>query len=237
MRIQPYSKEARGQALKYYSCDALFLFVCDALSRKQALSTVRLGDGERALIEYVRTGEKSRYLMDPVWLKEYGLLGADLTKVGTSLLNAAKEVDHLCPNIAGLTLPKYEILSVLPPRERYYEGLYAHTWLYMGRIDELMKCPAGIGIVCRSSKEVADRLFMKYGKNLMNAETAEYDSWKDYPAALEAIGKMRTNLVLVSAGPSGKYLCVEAARKWGKVVLDTGSALIRHWSVSKSRNI
>lgn len=237
MRIQKYGKEARGQALQYGSSDALLLFVCDAIHRRLPLSTVRLGDGERCLIEYVLTGTMSRYLMDPIWLKEYGLYEADLQKVGRSLLNAAKEVDYLCPNISGLTLPKYEIISVLPPRERYYEGLYAHTWLYMGRVKELMDYPGGVGIVCRNSKEVADRLFMKFGRNLLHAEHTEYGSWRDYPSALEAIGKMKTNLVLVSAGPSGKYLCVEASKKWGKVVLDTGSALVRHWSVSKSRNI
>lgn len=237
MRIQNYSSEAKESAMKYISCDALLLFVCDALSRKTSLSTVRMGDGERMIIDYYKTGHKAKYLTDNVWLLEYGLLGADIRKVGENLLASAQFADWLCPNISGLTIPKYEILSVLPPRDYYAEGLYAHTWLYMGRITELMNYTEGIGLICRNSKEVADRLFMKFGKPVLNTETCDYDSWKDYDTCLAEIGKMKAHLILVSAGPSGKYLCVEAAKKWGKVVLDTGSALIRHWSVAKQRNI
>jgi len=237
MKIKHYSPEAKASAMKYISCDALLLFICHALHAGSPLSTIRMGDGEKAIIKYLQTGETAKYLVDPVWLKEYGLEGADLKKIGQSLLNAAQLTDWLCPNISGLTLPKYEILSCLPPRDHYAEGLYAHTWLYMGRIPELMTYDKGIGIVCRDSKDVADRLLMKFGKPVLHAEYTDYDSWKDYDKCLSDIGHMRANMILVSAGPSGKYLCVEAAKKFGKVVLDTGSALIRHWSVSKTRNI
>ncbi len=237
MKIQDYSPDKCEQAMKYISCDALLLFVCKALHNRTPLSTVRMGDGEKAIIKYLITGETAKYLIDPIWLKEYGLLGANLKEIGLTLLDSARFSDWMCPNISGLTLPKYEILSLLPPRDYYAEGLYAHTWLYMGRVPELINYSGGIGIVCRQSKEVADRLFMKYGKAGLNAESVDYDSWKDYGNALEAIGKMKANLILVSAGPSGKYLCVEASRKYGKVVLDTGSALVRHWSVSKTRDI
>lgn len=237
MKIKNYSPDQKSSAMKYISCDALLLFVCHALHNRSALSTVRMGDGEKAIIKYLQTGETAKYLLDPVWLKEYGLLDADLKRIGQTLLDAAQYADWMCPNISGLTLPKYEILSCLPPRDYYAEGLYAHTWLYMGRIPELMSYEHGIGIVCRNSKEVADRLFMKFGRAVLNAESVDYDSWKDYSKSLEAIGKMRANLILVSAGPSGKFLCVEAAKKYGKVVLDTGSALVRHWSVSKTRDI
>lgn len=237
MRVQKYSSEMKQSAMKYISCDALLLFVCDAMARRTPLSTVRMGDGERMLIDYYRTGRHGRYSNDPVWLKEYGLWRADLKQIGKSLLDAAQFADYMCPNISGLTLPKYEILSILPPRDFYCEGLYAHTWLYMGRLPEIMNYDGGIAVVCRNSKEVSSRLFAKYKNKGMNSETAEYTSWQNYDGVLEAIGKMKSHLILVSAGPSGKYLCVEAAKKYGKVVLDTGSALIRHWSVSKTRNI
>ena len=237
MRIQNYSPQARQEAMKYISCDALLLFVCHALANKNPLSTVRMGDGEKALIKFTKTGEKAHFLSSGEWLLEYGLKGADLKKVGHSLIEAAHTTDYLCPNISGLTIPKYEILSILPPRDFYCEGLYAHTWLYMGRVPELMNYDGGIGIICRNSKEVADRLFMKFGKVVLNAEYADFDSHEDYMPCLEAIGKMKANLILIAAGPSGKLLCVEASRKFGKVVLDTGSALVRHWSVAKTRNI
>ena len=237
MKIQKFDQEKLEQASKYLSSDALFIFVCNALARRSALSTVRMGDGERALIEYANGRGVANFLRNKEWLVEYGLLGADLQKIGNDLKEAAICTDFLCPNISGLMLPKYEILHLLPPKDFFGEGLYAHTWLYMGRVVELMKYDGGIGVVCRNSAKVADRLFMKYGSQLLNMEHADYGSWQDYPRALEAIGKMKVHLILVSAGPSGKRLCVDAARKYGKVVLDTGSALIRHWSVAKTRDI
>jgi len=234
MNIQEYTQEQKQSALKYISCDALLLLVCDALARSEPFSTVRMGDGERALIRYYRTGQAARFLYDGVWLREYGLFGADLKMVGQQLYEAAINVDCLCPNIAGLTLPKYEILSMLPPRDIICEGLYAHTWLYMGRVPELMSYQGGIGVVCRNSNDVADRLFMKFGR--MDIEATDYGKWEDYSSALDFIGQMKAHMVLVAAGPSGKRLCVEASKKFGKVVLDVGSALVRHWSVSKTRN-
>lgn len=237
MKIQKYTQDKLEQALKYLSSDALLVFVCDALARRKPLSTVRMGDGERALIDYANGGSTANFLRSKEWLKEYGLLDADLVKIGNDLKEAAICTDFLCPNISGLTLPKYEILHLLPPKDFYCEGLYAHTWLYMGRIEELLKYDGKVAVVCRDSGKVADRMFFKWGNHLLNMEHTDYDSWRDYPRALEAIGKMEANLILVSAGPSGKHLCVEASRKFGKVVLDTGSALIRHWSVSKTRNI
>jgi hypothetical protein len=90
-----------------------------------------------------------------------------------------------------------------------------------------MKYTGGIGIVCRNPDKIINRLYLNYNKS--DYETANYDSWKDYDKCLEEIGKMKSHLILISSGASGKYLCVEASRKFGKVVLDVGSGLMNHW--------
>jgi hypothetical protein len=234
MIIQEFNSKKLESAKRYLSTDALLIHVCDSLARRTKLSLVRMGDGEASIIKHLKGKAHGKYLFNPEWLKEYGLVGADLKLIANKLIFAAQFADFYCPNISGLVYDKYEIISLTPPRDYYCEGLYAHTWLYMGRVEELMKYNGGIGVVCRNSNEVADRLFMKYGR--MDIEATDYDSWLDYDVAMDFVGQMKAHLILVSAGPSGKFFCVEAAKKFNKVVIDTGSALIRHWSVSKTKN-
>lgn len=233
MTIKEYDPNNLETAKRWIHSDAMFINIADALARRNPLSTVRMGDGEKAILAVAKGAIPAKFLIDKSWLKEYGLYGADLKRIGENLYEAAKRATFLCPNIVGLSRPKYEILSLLPNRKYYGGGLYAHEWLYMGRVPELINYSGGVGIVCRNADDVKDRLFMKYGKVAMDYETAEYGSFLNYSDALRSIEKMRANLILISAGPSGKMLCVEAAEKTGKVVLDTGSALIRHWSMSK----
>lgn len=235
MNIIEVSEFQISQAKKFISTDALFIIVCDALARKKSLSVVRMGDGEKAIILHAKGQDKWSFLNDPKWLKEYGLIDAEIKKVGENLIKAASESDYFCPNIYGIQKGNYDVMGICEPRDYYGEGLFAHTWAYMGRVNALMKYDGGIGVVCRNANEIADRLFMKYGRR--DIEFADYDSWKDYDSALDFIGQMKAHLILISAGASGKYLCVEAAKKYGKVVLDTGSALINFWSISCLRNI
>lgn len=235
MIVKEYNKEELTRAKQYLSSDALLIHVCDALARKKPLSLVRMGDGEKMIVKYSQGEAPHRYLTDKIWLQEYGLWKADLKKVGQDLIKAANEADFFCPNISGLVYPKYEMLSFMPKREQYGEGLFAHSWLYMGRVPELMNYSGGIAVVCRSSINISYDLGKKYNK--IGIHSIDYDSWKDYDRALELISLIPAHLILVSAGASGKYLVVEAAKKTGKVVIDTGSALIRHWSQVKTREI
>ena len=234
MFFKEYTPIQIEQAKRYISCDALFILVMNALARKEPFSVVRMGDGEASILRMRTGGPMAKHLVNKDWLKEYGLLGADMKILMAQLWLATEHSDVYCPNISGLCLTKYEIISLGKQREMYGEGLFAHTWLYMGRVEELMLYEGRIGVVCRNSKDISMRLFNKYSKP--DIEASEYNSWTDYYKCLDEIGKMKSHLILVSAGPSGKYLCVEASKKFGKVVLDTGSALIRHWSVSKVKN-
>lgn len=227
MIIKQYPECIIDLAKKYISCDALLIITMDAIARKSPLSLIRMGDGEASIMR----GAKKAYLTNEMWLNEYGVKGCDLFSLGEQLKRATEQADWYCPSISGLVYRDYEIISLGANRKQYGEGLFAYTWSCMGRVKELMENSGGVGIVCRNSLEVADRLFMKYGKPALGVECAEYSSWNDYEFALEEIGKMKSHLVLVAGGPSAKMLCVEASKKHGKVVIDIGSALIKNWSV------
>lgn len=228
MKVQPYSDGILALAHRYMSSDALFIIVCDAIARGLPMSVVRMGDGERMIIQVAQGAEPVKFLCDPVWLDQYGLLNADLKKVGGQLLLAASRATFFGPNIYGLINVGYDLHSVTAPRSEYVEGLFAYSWFYMGRVHNLLNCGGPIGIVCRAAKRVATALGSRYGTGII-FELSNYDGWRDYEQALISIGRMQAKLILCAVGPSGKSLVVEAASAYDKVVLDVGSAMVNHW--------
>lgn len=228
MKVQPYSDGILALAHRYMSSDALFIIVCDAIARGLPLSVVRMGDGERMIIQVAQGAEPIKFLCDGVWLKQYGLLNADLKKIGEQLWTAAKDATFFGPNIYGLVNVGYDLHSVTAPRDEYVEGLFAYSWFSMGRVHNLLHYGGPIGLVCRHAKQIGVALGKKYGGGLVY-ELSDYDGWHDYEQALISIGRMEAKLVLCAVGPSGKSLVVEAASAYDKVVLDVGSAMVNHW--------
>lgn len=227
MDIKQVSNEQIATAKRFISPDAFFIIVANALCRKEKLSAIRMGDGEKALMLYAQGKPMWDFLRDEGWLKEYGLWGADLKQVGEMLIKAANDADWFCPNIYGVQKGNYDVIGMVKPRQLYVEGLYTYAWGYMGRADTMLKYDGGAGIVCRNAKIVAENLQKKYG--IEKIEYAEYSNWTDYATALQGIMAMKAGLVLCSTGAGGKYLPIEAANITGKVILDAGSAMIKHW--------
>lgn len=227
MVIQQYTPEQIALANKFLSPDAFLYVVMDALAKGKGLSVVGFGDGERSVMLYARGKQKAHYLNDAKYLAEYGLTGANLKTIGEDLYKAANEADYFCPLIHGIYLPAFDCIRICDPREVYVERLYPYAWVYMGRERELMKCSRGIAVVCRNSIKVATNLQNKYSATPIHA--IEYTSWHDYDKALEGIRKSGMQLILCAVGQSGKNMIVEAAKKYNKVVLDIGSALINKW--------
>jgi hypothetical protein len=231
--IQPYSDDTLLQARKYLSSDALFLMVCSALARHTPLSVIRMGDGEKAIVDFADGRRPARdFLLKQSWQEEYGLVDANYRQVGADLLYASAYADILCLNTAGLYLPQYAIQQRVAARPFYGEGLFAHSWAYMGRIWHLMKYTGDIVVVCRNAAKVSHDMAVKFSRPFLYAE---YGCWKDYPIVIDAIRYAKPGLVLVSGGPSGKKLCVDMAR-FGMVALDTGSAMLKFWATNSVRN-
>lgn len=227
MLIKGYSENELRLIKKYISCDALLLIICDAIARKKPLSVVRLSDGERSIMKYSIGQSKAHYLNEEKWLKEYGLMGADLKKIGEDLFKASQESDYLCANISGFFNINYGVHDLIQEREVYAEAYYGYVWKNSGRIAELFKENISGGVVTRKAVETAERLKANYNFNA--CETAVYDSWMDRERVLDEIGNMKSHLILCAGGASIKYLCVEAAKIHNKVVLDAGSALTNIW--------
>jgi|SRR3990167_1246213 len=223
--IQEYSIEKIALAKKMISSDAFYIIVCDALARKLPLSVVRMNDGERMIMEVARGRNPSHFLTDDNWLKEYGLYGADLKKVGEDLFTAANNSDYFAQFISGWFLPGFDVISLINQRDIYVDGFYPYLWKNADRHKELLKFD-GIAVVCRNSNQMAEKLLIGYGAK---AIPIEYNSWKDYDSAMKQIGECDAHLILCSTGASGKLLNVEASKRYGKVCVDVGSAMFACW--------
>lgn len=227
MILRKYSDTELAIIRKYISCDALMLIICDAIVRANPLSIVRFSDGERAIMRYARGGNQTHYLSESKWLTEYGLTGADLKQIGEDLFKASEEADIICPNISGFFNPNFGVLDLIKARDIYAEAYFGYVWKSSGRLKDLFDENIPIGIVTRNSEIVAQRL--RYNLKHESFETANYNSWQDADKAIEAIGKMKSQLIFCAGGASMKYLCVKAARLHNKVVIDAGSALTNIW--------
>lgn len=215
------TQEQINLAKKFISPDAFLLIVKAALEQNKALSAVGFGDGERSIM----INSNAHYLKNPEYLKEYGLIGANLTEIGKELFKAANEADWFCPLISGITMKDFDCIRIVSPREQYVERLFTYSWYYMQRVDELFKSYS-CAVVCRNSQRIAENLIRKYA--LGSVQAIEYSSWTDCNTALKQIKESKFNLILCSVSQSGKLMIVEAAKS-GKVVLDIGSALINKW--------
>lgn len=225
MQIRHYTDEQINLAKRFISPDAFFYIICNALSRKQPLSAVGFGDGEKAVMNYSKGMKKAHYLDNEQYLKEYGIYGADLKKIGEELFLAAEESDFFCPLISGVSMEAFDVIRMSDKRLNYVERLFPYMWYYAGRVDELMK-HKGIALVCRNAKETAKILEEKYKCEIL---PIEYDSHKDTIMAYTTIGYISAGLILCATGQSGKYMMVNAAKDYNKVVLDIGSALKNKW--------
>lgn len=226
MTLQAYTHEELAIARQFMSPDAFFYIVADAISSKTKLSAVGFGDGERAVMMHSRGAGKTTYLDNPAYLKEYGLLGANLPKIGEALFAAAERCDYFCPLISGVSMENFDCIRIVKRRYQYVERLFPYAWYYMGREKEIMKTPY-IAVVCRNAMKVAEKLCAKYGTKTIQA--IEYGGHTDIYFAMEDIAKSAAQLVLCSVGQSGKLMIVEAANRTGKVILDVGSAMINKW--------
>lgn len=227
MILRKYSDDELAVIKKYISCEALMLIICDAVASDKPLSIVRLSDGERSIMRYARGQSQTHYLYEKKWLTEYGLWGADLQVIGEDLYRASEEADIICPNISGFFNPNYGVLDLIKPRDIYAEAYFGYVWKNSGRLKDLLDTKIPMGIVTRNANEIAQRLKTNFAHE--EFETSVYNSWKDKDRVIEEIGKMKSNLIFCAGGASMKYICVIAAKKYNKVVIDAGSALTNFW--------
>ena len=210
---------------KILSSDALAAQIITRIKRKIPTSVIRMADGERAFIAHSKGDEPESFMLDPNWLKRYGVIGADMKAVGRDLVEAGNSADYLACTISGLAWPNFDVYKHFPERQRFIDQFFPYFWEAKNRTGCILRA-ADVLVLHREHAKFVPMLSKKYGATITGLGL---DSWKDHEKLIDRVKSSNAGTVLVSGGPSGKLFCVKLARETGKVVLDIGEAIGRAW--------
>lgn len=214
------TQEQLGFTNKTLDSDSLAAQLITRVKHFQPTSIIRMGDGERGLIEYGKGGPPPWFLKDTAWVREYGLDGANFRELGCALLTAGAEADYLGPSIASLFREDFNVAKYFLQREQFVPVFFVSLMNCTGRWDVLLHL-APVIVLHRHHTIVAQQLKKKYG--LVSVMSYALDNMKDQPGIAEALLSVPYSIVLVSGGPAGKPWMVNLARETGHCVIDVGS--------------
>jgi hypothetical protein len=213
---------------KVLSSDSLAAIIAHRVIMGIPTSVIRMADGERSLIEGLQGTPLISELSDERWLARYGLLDADLKKVGRNLLQAGEEADFLACSISGLYMRNYRTWEYFPQRACFVDQFFASLWMATDRVGAVLSsAEKGVLVLHREAPALAAKLTARYG---IKATGMVLDSWKDHERLLGSITHQKERIILVSGGPAGKNFCVQLAKSSGCVVLDVGESLGSIWA-------
>ncbi len=214
------------------SSNTFYMIVGDALLSKKRLSVVRMGDGERHLLNRCNGFEK--YIVtvndhpDLGWLEELGVLGIPKGLLKSRLYIAAEECTYFAPSISGIWRSDY-FTNDLSSRERYVDNFFVNAWTEEMKI-QLFK-QAGHVLLIHANTHTADAMQIRSTFGLgVKVSYIKLTDWRGTEQAIREAYEIDAPLVLYSAGPAGKYIGPTIAN-YGcpKVVIDLGHAA-DHWT-------
>ncbi len=229
---EPLSDESSAVLHKYMDSVAFYVVVHDYFFRHRSMSAVRMGDGERAIIQTYQGALPRRYLKNDEWLRKYGLRDSDgntcdLDWLGSMLLDAGNSATYFGPNMAGLWKEFYDLTTLFKPRDTYIPGLFSCYWGSLRLVHAFLRL-GKICVVCGQSAGVKGRLERTYDLSDGHVEGIELRSYLDISRVLDAVEDSKAQIFLFAGGPPGKMLVVDCARE-GKICLDVGHAMVALW--------
>ena len=210
---------------KTLSSDALAALVLDAMDRHTPLSVARFSDGELAVLNSGASGKPTGCTTNAVWLKQYGLEGADMKQVAEDLRYAAEHSTFVSPTISGIYLSQFNLYPYMKDRPRYIDAFYVYFWKHADRIESILKAAKSIYIINRDWKKMATAMSGKFGMVGTRITGFPLDNWRQVPDAWADAVAAQAELVLVSGGPAGKRLPADIAQAHPCVALDVGCGL------------
>ena len=217
---------------KILSSDALAAQLVTRIKNHIPTSVIRMSDGERAIIEYSKSGRKAGFLLDPAWLCRYGLTGIDLAQVGRDLLWAGEKADYLACTISGVFWDCFRAHNFFPQRKQFVDSFYPNLMLATDRVGALLKA-GPVLVLHRDHERIVAALSKQYGIEGMTG--MRLSGWADQAELLNTVPSSKATTVLLSGGASGKPFAVRLANATGKTVLDIGEALGGTWCTSTVR--
>lgn len=223
---QALTPEQIERCLDTISPNTFYMMVTSAILKKEALSTVRSGDGEKLLMDWcegIPPSPGDRELTDD-WMKQLGVLGIEKHELHTRLCRAANECTWFGPSISGIIRPDFSLYGRFNPRDRYVDNFWCNAW------DEEMKInlykAAGHVLLIHRNPECADALQVRADKIGVKVSYLKLDSWQETDDVIEKAKEIDSPLVIFSGGPASKYMAnvIASQSKITKVVLDIGNS-------------
>ena len=228
----------RQVARSTISSRAFYYLVSHALIQDEPLSVVRMGDGEARLYRECRElGSTSLRRKLPVETfhkelrEQLGIEGIPYELLERRIEEAADRCTYFAPSITGLTNPQFDLYSLFPSRTRYVDNFWVNDWTYEQKA-ELFKLADKI-LLIHHKTEVADAMQNNTWRLLGKQGMVQYvkmSSWRETTQVLSAAVCSDARLILLCAGPAGKYLApaIASKRTFGgqaRVVLDIGNSI------------
>ncbi|VVB55101.1 Uncharacterised protein [uncultured archaeon] len=214
--------------LKTISANAFFIMVMDALRSNQALSCIRMADGEKMLMEQVSKQKFNEVLTPPEgygqdWMKTYGVEGITAGELKMRLTIAATQCSHFAPSITGIHDPKYNVYKLWTEREFFVDNFWMEAWTREQKTDLFKQ--AGHVLLIHRNASTADSMQLRVQANLgVKVHYIPLNNWRQCPEVIEKAHENKASLVLFSGGPAGKYIGPQIATEGirPKIVLDVG---------------
>jgi hypothetical protein len=217
----------RQQCLDTVSPNTFYMLVVDALLRKEPLSVVRAGDGEKSLMdmcEGLPMEESSRDINDDDWMGRLGCLGIDKQLLYKRMCMAAEECTYFAPSISGIIRSDFSLYGRFKYRTRYVDNFWCNAWDEEMKVN-LYKAAKHVLFIHRN-QESFDALQIRAGKIGVKTSYLKLDNWREAESIIERAAEIDAPLVLFSAGPASKYIGarISTGGRIPKVSLDLGNA-------------
>jgi hypothetical protein len=214
----PLTPAALAIANRTISSNAFFYITAHNLINHTPLSVIRMGDGERLLLEEQRDPSEIIKRFDDKWLARMGMSGLTYGELRRRLDQAVLTTDYFAPSISGLVNKSFD-LNAYFTHSRLVDNFFVNQW-DTAQKQELMAKADGI-LLIHANPELADTMQKKHTRFQMTF--LKLTNWDQTEDVIEKAKNNPAQLVLFSGGCAGKYIGPEIAKE-GKVVLDVGNS-------------
>ena len=225
------------------SSNTFYMMVGHALIAREALSVVRMGDGERHLMKACMEAKQAGEGGDIVsyhsleWRERMGCEGISMGELERRLEIAANTCTHFAPSLSGIQLQHFCLYSLFDARPRYIDNFFCNAWTEEMKIRLFRQ--AGHVLFIHRSLSAADAMQSR-AKYALDVKVTylHLSDWRQSESVIEAASKINAPLVLFSAGPASKYIGPEISvgGKFPKVTLDIGNAA-ESWLLESLRDV
>lgn len=225
--------------VKTISSNTFYMLVNDALLSNRNLSVVRMGDGERQIIDWCRKHDDTDMLdsHNAGWLNRLGCFGIRSGEIMRRLHLAGNDCTYFAPSVSGILHEGFHLHSLFKPRDFYVDNFFVNAWTEEMKI-ALFRTAKHVLFIHRNTA-AADvmQIRAKYALDV-KVTFLKLESWEQADDVIAKAAAIDAPLTLFSAGPASKYIGPAIAKggRIAKVTIDIGNAA-DYWLLSSLKDI